>query len=127
MIVHSTADLRLLAAIPTLRALRRQEVMLAIDGFEPAERGRLQQRLNRLLHDCGCFAGALFSFGGGILTGLIAVRLAHYGVFRTGAAIFAALLLFGAIGKLSGLALASFRFRRLCLAIAARIPSAARP
>jgi hypothetical protein len=120
MILRSTADLRLLASVPRLYVLRRQDVVLDIEAIEDAERARLQARLNKLLHDCGCSAGSLFSLGGGALTAIIAIRAAHYGLIATTAVTFFAVIVFGLAGKLTGLAFASFRFRRLCLAIARR-------
>ena len=124
MIVRSPEDLRTLVTLSRLRGLRRASLILDIAAIDAAERERLQTRLNRLLHDCGCSAGAWFSLSGAIVMSVVATR-AHFGILQTIAAAFAALIVFGIAGKLAGLAFAAFRFRRLCLSIVARAGGAA--
>lgn len=127
MVIRSAIDLSALSVLSSLRPLRKQKLALDLAGLDEGERLRLQERLNDLVNDCGCSTGSVFSLAGGVLAAAFAIGIADLGVLATILTTFAAIFLSGGAGKLAGLALASYRFRRLCRVLAARVAAGAVP
>ena len=131
-VVSSRADLRALLGNPRATALfARHTVELRLAQLPEGERARLETELNAYQDACGCGEGGVFTVVAIVL--VVALRAAAPHPLALGSLLVTALLVVAAAlpagfaGKLAGLALAKYRFRRACARLLARLGPAADP
>lgn len=119
--VRTVADVEALrVGAGAVRRLPRAGLEVTIPGMDPLQVRRFENRIRAYIRSCGCAEGAAAAlFGMLLVLGWIALRMSTRGPewSNIAAAVAGVLLavLFGALGKLLGLAIARLRFERCCL------------
>ena len=133
--VRTEADLlQLMRSESALHPFRKPPIRLDIPTLNRAEAAAWQLRLEELRQHCGCTSGAVF-LGAFLLANLAyvlgsAVRpgfslpATTKDLWLTGIIFLAGLIISALFGKLLGLSVSAFRFRRTCRALQSRLHAA---
>ncbi len=127
VVVRSGGELERILGRSTRRRTRRRFV-LELPGMATGATQSLERRLNRLANACGCAEGAMCGLVG-LVAGAVWVACAGGSwdlgrVARAAGAALACGVAGAVVGKVSGLALARYRLRRLVTVLARQMGSA---
>ncbi|MGF6971571.1 hypothetical protein OKW43_008666 [Paraburkholderia sp. WC7.3g] len=120
LVVRTSADVKALRANSrAVRRLPRTGLKIAIDGLDPCQAQKLQERISAYVQSCGCAEGGATALVAivavlALLTLQISARGPRWGDLGAAAMGLLLAMLLGGLAKLLGLTIARLRFKRCC-------------